>query len=500
MIIDREHLQRQTAAALLQVITPNGIQASNWELFKAAIFGRDTLTLVEDVDPWLPEVAELGFSTLIGLVGLEDEEISEEERGRIHHEHRTLWIGNRYAGDGVAKILADLGPRWGGTERELTTYWTVDATPQFLRALCDHCLRYGAQYLDVAHRHRRGGEITGRESAKFGLDWLVGRISASDLGLLEFHRRTPASHHFQVMRDGRVAYLHEDGSPANIQAPIASLEVQGLAYDGLVAGCYFDPENAELYQRLAGELQSQTFALFGGDPDEVEREGLAMFIDRDEDGQWRRGPRKSSNMGELLDSGIFDTLSNEFRRRFVTGIVRQMHGPEFLTPVGIRMVAKSFLHPDEYTNYQGPEAVWPVVTNKYARGLRRQSLAEIASDAEGRLLHGVTVSGAFLEIHYVDRAGVVCYDPKRYIDGRPGGRYLAATNLPEHIQAWTVSAVERILREDPGTRTRVGQEEWQAELSEEITSGVVAPFGVDRELGGELEAAFVRSHEGFNVN
>jgi glycogen debranching enzyme len=102
--------------ALLSVTsdTGRGIYASSDQLFKHAIFGRDSLEVAEDVMRVRPELSGHIILTIAGLQGEHTNPINEEEPGRIIHEYRTKLVDGKPIGETQAVILEELCRRWGG--------------------------------------------------------------------------------------------------------------------------------------------------------------------------------------------------------------------------------------------------------------------------------------------------------------------------------------------------------------------------------------------------
>src|SRR5205823_12334056 len=72
--------------------------------------------------------------------------------------------------------------------------------------------------------------------------------------LLEYRARNPHGIENQVWKDSREFYVHESGEPANHKLPIASIEVQGLAYDALMHASRLLPgKKDELLARARSE-------------------------------------------------------------------------------------------------------------------------------------------------------------------------------------------------------------------------------------------------------
>lgn len=455
---------------LMSVITFEGIQASNDKLYKWAIFGRDSLTVGLDLVPYYPALSARILISLARLQGKQFDPVSEEEPGRIHHEYRNLTIGGEVIGPEQAAILHELADKWGGTDTEVCYYGSVDATPQFVRLLAKQVSLHGPEILTTRIVHRDGSTSTLAEAALAALAWLSRRLDSSELGLLEFCRTNPRGNGYQVMRDGYTSYLHEDGTRANVDAPIASIDVQGLAYDALLDGAELFPDDANcpVWLEQAATLRQVTLERFWM-PD---RQSFAMALDRAEvGGQPRLVKTATSLPAELLDTRLFDGLSEDAAEMYITSLITEMFSPEFLTPVGLRMRGLKYADLLPYWDYQGTEVSWAFSTNLFARGLRRQQgFDPLAEDAEDLLINGINKSRQCVELWYVAPDGRVIYFPTT----TPGYREVIATNLPERTHAWTVSAAIRaVLAQADYSAPTMG---WKIRLVAKIQAELRAPY------------------------
>jgi glycogen debranching enzyme len=222
---------------------------------------------------------------------------------------------------------------------------------------------------------------------------------------------------------------------------------------------------------------------------------LGMAIDRDPaDGSTPRLVRTISSMPtELLETGIFDDLAEDERRTYLSGIVRMAHGPELMTPAGIR--SRSLRHADAlpYPDYHGVQSCWGVSNSIYAMGLARQGFGELAGDVATRHIDALGASGALHEFLYVDLQGWVRHPLLPMLEGAPEEDVLAGTNDPETDQAWTVSFALRILMQG---ETATGRAEgWRKELTREVLAKdnhvALRPAYLDRERAVVLEAEVV---------
>ena len=215
-----------------------GLYGSGDVLFKDAIFGRDSAIAAGDLLQMNEDIAREVILTLAALQGVRDAPIgpqsNEEEPGKIHHEHRSLYIGSRRISPASEALLRTLAGQWGGDEESVIYYGSVDATPLFARLVVDYCRVYGDSLLGASYKRRDGRDATVRDALASAVDWITRRMDASDLGFVEFLRRNPAGIPFQVWKDSGTSYVHADGALANWDAPIAAVEVQAYAYDALL--------------------------------------------------------------------------------------------------------------------------------------------------------------------------------------------------------------------------------------------------------------------------
>jgi glycogen debranching enzyme len=385
---------------------------------------------------------------LAELQGTEDDPRCGEEPGKIHHEYRALIMHGRPIGDESLAIFRQLAREWHMAETdaaldaltELTAYYTIDATPLYVRLVGRFCALYGNDILDdryTPHGSTSGETFTIRHAVAAAAAWVCGQLEASPLGLLEWYRRRPWEHRFQAWKDGGTSYLHPDGTFANFNGPMASIEVQGLARDALLVALALPlgaeaPDAARLLA-LAGSIQRRTLELFWM----PEQQYFAMALDRDPNtGDARQVRLLTSNAAAVLDSCIMDGLAPSERDTYVLPIVERIFGDEFLTGVGIRCTSLVHMHLQNYPAYQSSYTVWHKETYDVAKGLRRQGFPHLAAELERRLLYVINVAG-----------------PREFIYVLPDGRFgpiprgsgtetikIRSTNIPENEQAWTIAA------------------------------------------------------------
>ncbi|PZS04717.1 MAG: hypothetical protein DLM70_07585 [Chloroflexi bacterium] len=400
---------------------------------------------------------------------------------------------------------------------ELTNYSTVDATPLYVRLVARVCAHYGAGILDDVYQPLRSPSLdrssTIRDSVRAAVQWIASKLEDSDLGMLEWHRMNPRGHRFQAWKDGATSYIHDDGTYANYTSPMASIEVQGLAFDALTAAPHLlanaSAQDSKRWSKLAAALQRNTLDRFWM-PD---RRYFAMALDRSpKTGDVRQIRTLTSNPGALCDSGIFDGLEDEHQRAYLEPVVERLYSPEFLTPAGIRCT--SIRHKDllDYCGYQSSYTVWHKETYDIAKGLRRQGFPLLAGDLKHRMLNAVNVTGSLTEFLYAFPDNHVDFEPLN-IGSREDQEVYFATNVPENEQAWTISAVLASKYGRGRRASPVRGQTWQTEVEDRClrSSGTVVlmqsrseierarrtdhGFRIDRQGGFEREAAWTRAHE-----
>ncbi len=445
--------------------TGKGVFASSDRLFKGAVFGRDSLEVAEDIMEIRPKLVRDILRTLAGLQGLHSSDINEEERGKIVHEYRTNIVDGR-AIEGISKLIFDeLGARWGGNDREMAYYGSIDATPHFVKVLCTYAKRYGKNILKDRVEQRDKQKVSLLAVMTSSVDWLMDKLAFSSTGLLEYHRRNPLGIENQVWKDSKEFYVHENKEIVNFGAPIASIEVQGLAYDALMLAAEFLPERADELINRAHKLRDRTIELFW----QPHRDYFALGADHSKEGTLRIIETMAANPAALLDSMFFDFLEEKKRQKYISGIVVNIMGQDFLTDAGIRSRALRESRLIDFWDYHGSFTSWPKETYDIAKGLKRQGFPKLAAELENRLVNLVRKSRSYPEFVYIDGRGRVLTSGTS--NHHSEFTLVDSTNKPESIQAWTVSAILAIVgRQLPGLvqPKRIKQADWQKHLERQI--------------------------------
>jgi glycogen debranching enzyme len=416
-----------------------GVYASSDAIFKGAVFGRDSLTVAEDLMYFRPKLVRIILLSLARFQGEQYNETREEEPGKIVHEHRTTVVDGRPITGITLEIFNKYSFRWGGDDKSITNYGSCDATPHFVRILVNYCNLYGRQLLLEEVTLRSGYKVSMLDVVENAVDWVDRHLRSSKSGLLEYHRTNPHGLENQVWKDSDEFYVHESGEMANHEQPIASIEVQGLAYDALTMAATLLPSRAKGWNKQAEKLRKRTIDLLWDE----QREYFALGTDFSDSKKLRIIKTASANPASLLNSSFFDDMFHEKKLHYISSIVKKIMGDNFLTDAGIRSRALSEANLVNFWDYHGSYVSWPKETYDVAKGLRRQGFPLLAAELENRLLNIAKAMHAYPEFVYVDGRGRVLGMPQ-LAHGHGEIIDLSAPNHPERIQAWTVSAVVAI--------------------------------------------------------
>jgi len=393
------------------------------------LFGRDSLRISSFLLRSHPEIVKVTLKELAALQGRVFNQSREEERGKIIHEHRI-------AGDPIREKLEAGG--WG-----FPYYGAIDSTPLFITLLKDY-LEY-TQTDIMSERLTIAGEVVQlADVVVSALEWICAKMDESKSYLLEFKRLNPSGILNQAWKDSLDSYHHKDGVIANHAQGIASVEVQALAYDALLAGDYLLKVLKK--KKIAGalSLQDRAAAIRQSVLENFwhEEKGQGYFVlgtDRDEQGDLRQLQIKTSNMGHLLDSRI---LEGDDRRVSAcrAAMIETLFSAELLSPAGIRTLASDEKRFNPFAYHNG--SVWPWDNAVIARGLRRHGEIEKARILEEKIMSIWKQTKLFPEFVVGDsrqevRMNTMIVDivgtdyPNRHRLAQP----------PQPVQGWTVAAV-----------------------------------------------------------
>jgi glycogen debranching enzyme len=387
----------------------------------ACLFGRDALRMALDLLDDFPAVARGTIRRLTQLQGVRQHPRSEEEPGRILHEHRGV-NDPRYA---------ELLTAW-----DLPYYGAVDTTPLYVSLIAGYCRRYGRGLLQEKVRDRAGKRVSIGTGLERALAWMDGRLR--QYGYLAVLRQHPQGIANQVWEDSYDAYFGEDGQLLDPAVPYAPVAVQAYVYDALLHGAVLldhDPRRAAHLRAVAGLLRRRVLAE-AWLPD-LETFAPALIL--------RAGgttPLRvvASSPAHMLASRLLDAADAADQR---AALVARVLAPDMLAAAGIRTKSTTAARfaPGAYHN----GSVWPVDTGVIADGLRRHGHVAEATDLEDRLLRACALVGGPVEFFRGDPDGDVAIN-RSPVELELDGARVLLEQPPQLVQGWTVTRLWRILR------------------------------------------------------
>lgn len=373
--MDLDRLWRLGWATLEDLRTSRGFNASELGSgLYAALFGRDSLWILlflleigrtrPDVHGRVRDAGHSILETLAQLQGVRTHDPTEEQPGKIVHEH---WdIEPDPPGMHVLPLLNG------------STYCGFDQTFLFVIAV----RRYFNQFPDTPLRS------TLVAAARAAIGWMRADALAPETGLYAHRRRYPGNPIHQVWKDSFDAITHVGFDVPD--PPVAWIDVQGYAYRALLDAADLAPElgletgTADELLTEAARLQTRVEAAFW-----IEDEGsYAVAVD----GQGRAVRMMTSNPGHALWGGL---PTGDRARAVAARLVR----PDLTTRYGLRTLSEldRFFAPHEY--HRG--TIWPFDNAVVAWGLIRYGLDEAALSIVRGVLEGLSLVGSAIELYVV---------------------------------------------------------------------------------------------------
>jgi glycogen debranching enzyme len=341
------------------------------------LFGRDSLIVALQLLPVRPEIAVATVRALAALQGVRDNPETDEEPGKILHEH---WPQ-------APQRLIDGG--WSVRDGSLLYYGSADSTSWFLvvlAALADNGLieelesnwRAAGGWLERSLENGGGLVRHGPRRAPGGLAQQGWRDTTDPLD--------PDTHGGGIVR--------EDGSAP--EPPLADADSQAVAVAAARALARLSGERR--HRELADTLRARVVREFGAPADTLAIEG---------DGRRVRGA--GSQLGWLLWADAAPP-----------GAAERLSQPDLLTPWGLRTLSDRDPRFDAHAYHRG--AVWPFDSWLGWGGLRAAGHDQQAESLRTGVLDAL------------DRLGGA---PELYAVTPDGPETIAIAN---RIQAWTAGA------------------------------------------------------------
>ena len=386
-------LRGQLIANLRQLRAPEGYLRAGSPRY-ATLFGRDSLIAAWqtlDVDP---AIARDTLRILSRYQGRRVRDASEEEPGKILHEHRF---------DPASQ--AEL-PHW-----QFPYYGSVDSTLLFLIV--------GGAYVSASGDESLATGL--REAFMAAHRWIAAYGDRDGDGFVEYERRNPRGLFHQGWKDGEEDHLQ-------VEPPVALVEVQGYvvaahrAFADL-ADRWGDSALAANARRAA----DQTMHRLNEDFWMADRGFFGLALD----GRKKLRRAVTSNPGHLLLCGAVDGQCLE-------PTVARLFQPDMWTSFGVRTLAASEPGFDPYSYHCG--SIWPHDNWFFYRGLLAAGRTAEAERVRAAVLRAYAALGRIPELYAVVDSTIVDLST----DERAGVR-------ANPVQAWaTAGLLDMISRDESG--------------------------------------------------
>ncbi len=339
--------------------TPDGYLNAGYPRYNT-LFGRDSLISAWQTLKIDSSIAKATLKILAKYQGKITDPMSEEEPGKILHEHR-------FTIEEQKKI-----PNW-----KFPYYGSVDSTPLFIFL--------AAQYL-----RETGDKSFVKGIMKNILDaylWIRNYGDSDGDGYVEYKRKNPYGLFHQGWKDGIEDHLR-------IKPPVAIVEVQGYVYAAYQSLEFLIKEIGGKISRDISPIKKTLKSKFNRDFWMKKENFFALALDGDK----KQKKTVTSNPGHLLFTGI--VLENK-----VEMLVSRLFKEDLWTPYGIR--THSSLEPDfdPYSPHLG--CIWPHDNWIIYKGLQKLGFTSYAGRIKEALLRVYKKFGKIPEFYAVSRGEVV---------------------------------------------------------------------------------------------
>ena len=196
-------------SALISAANENGIDVSTSK-FAGAKFARDFFWIALLLLPYFPKLSERLMFQLAREVSLVYDEEAELAPGKVPHEVRKDVLDGIVVPPEALNVIREMGPLWGGNEREFKIGYAADSTALFIKlvAKIDHLNleKTGQSILDSYVDHVSGEQILLRDLVALSVGWVEREVETSlaedGFAQLGWTRKNPHAHPFQILEDG----------------------------------------------------------------------------------------------------------------------------------------------------------------------------------------------------------------------------------------------------------------------------------------------------------
>ena len=357
--VNIDEIKRRLLLEIDKLKTPDGYLNAGYPRYNT-LFGRDSLISAWQTLKIDSSIARATLKILAKYQGKIIDPMSEEEPGKILHEHRFTLEEQK-------KLL-----NW-----KFPYYGSVDSTPLFIFL--------AAQYL-----RETGDKSFVKGIMKNILDAYLWIRNYGDLdrdGYVEYKRKNPYGLFHQGWKDGTEDHL-------GIKPPVAIVEVQGYVYAAYQSLEFLIKEIGGKISHETSPIKKTLKSKFNRDFWMKKENFFALALDGDK----KQKKTITSNPGHLLFTGI--VLEDK-----VELLVSRLFKEDLWTPYGIR--THSSLEPDfdPYSPHLG--CIWPHDNWIIYKGLQKLGFTSYAGRIKEALLRVYKKLGKIPEFYAVSRGEVV---------------------------------------------------------------------------------------------
>lgn len=408
-----------------------------------AVHGRDALEIALRLSEYYPGLLKNTILDLAASQGTTYEQFDPYKPFRQEEPGKIILVDRDKSDPVAAQFSKEMG--WG-----FPFYGSVDATITYILAI-DH---YAKSHPDIwdARYQGRSGESTIRQSFDLASEWVLTQLNQSPSGFVEFKNKDPRPGHgidCQSWRDSSYAYVHADGSRANIRDGIASFDIQVMSYQALNAISdrfkITDPQKSKLIAEEAESFRQKAIDAFWVDtPSES---FFALGIDHDPATMRNRQIAvKASSMSHALTSNFLrETDPDDLAK--IKQTVAHLVSPELLAYAGVRTVANDEVCYGPNTYHTG--SVWPWDSECVARCLEEKEYHHLAWEIRSRLLRITNESHMLPEFVGGYQDSLVIPTTEAYACNDTLGIVFLFGQAPQPRQGWTISALLDIKKKAP---------------------------------------------------